>query len=54
MPQLDIVHILTIYLWTWTTLALITLKIKNFTLAVKPKKQPQLTPQQTTPYMPWT
>nr|ACJ46424.1 ATPase 8 [Agkistrodon bilineatus]ACJ46425.1 ATPase 8 [Agkistrodon bilineatus] len=54
MPQLDIVHTLTIYLWTWMTLTLITLKIKNFTLAIKPKKQPQLISQQMTPPMPWT
>nr|BAU97996.1 ATP synthase F0 subunit 8 [Protobothrops elegans]BAU98008.1 ATP synthase F0 subunit 8 [Protobothrops elegans] len=54
MPQLDIVHILTIYLWTWLTLTLITLKIKTFMLIIEPKKQATLSPKPTTPLMPWT
>nr|YP_009122943.1 ATP synthase F0 subunit 8 [Gloydius ussuriensis]AJK90827.1 ATP synthase F0 subunit 8 [Gloydius ussuriensis] len=54
MPQLDIVHILTVYLWAWLTLILITLKIKTLTLATKMKKQPPLNPQPTTLCTPWT
>nr|QDX17841.1 ATP synthase F0 subunit 8 [Bothriechis schlegelii]QDX17842.1 ATP synthase F0 subunit 8 [Bothriechis schlegelii] len=53
MPQLDSVHILTIYLWTWLTLTLITLKIKTFTLLNKPEKTTAL-PLQPTPPAPWT
>nr|ALK26869.1 ATP synthase F0 subunit 8 [Protobothrops mucrosquamatus] len=54
MPQLDIVHILTVYLWTWLTLTLITLKIKTFMLITKPKKQVALSLKPTTPHSPWT
>nr|QDX17834.1 ATP synthase F0 subunit 8 [Bothriechis thalassinus] len=54
MPQLDTVHILTVYLWAWLTLTLITLKIKTFTLPTKPKKQSPSTLQPTTPPTPWT
>nr|QDX17843.1 ATP synthase F0 subunit 8 [Bothriechis supraciliaris]QDX17844.1 ATP synthase F0 subunit 8 [Bothriechis supraciliaris] len=54
MPQLDTVHILTTYLWTWLTLILITLKIKTFTLLNKPKKTTALPTQSTTSPAPWT
>nr|QDX17825.1 ATP synthase F0 subunit 8 [Bothriechis nubestris]QDX17826.1 ATP synthase F0 subunit 8 [Bothriechis nubestris] len=54
MPQLDTMHILTIYLWTWLTLILTTLKIKTFALPIKPKKQPPSTPQLMMPPTPWT
>nr|BAU98019.1 ATP synthase F0 subunit 8 [Ovophis okinavensis] len=54
MPQLDIMHILLIYLWTWLTLALITLKIKTFMLTNKPKNYLPLKPQLTTSPTPWT
>nr|QDX17832.1 ATP synthase F0 subunit 8 [Bothriechis aurifer]QDX17833.1 ATP synthase F0 subunit 8 [Bothriechis aurifer] len=54
MPQLDTVHILSIYLWAWLTLILTTLKIKTFTLSTKPKKQPPSAPQLMTPPTPWT
>nr|AGY61360.1 ATP synthase F0 subunit 8 [Protobothrops xiangchengensis] len=54
MPQLDIVHILMIYLCTWLTLTLITMKVKTFTLIIKPKKQTALNPKPTTLPAPWT
>nr|YP_009113993.1 ATP synthase F0 subunit 8 [Protobothrops maolanensis]AGS43677.1 ATP synthase F0 subunit 8 [Protobothrops maolanensis] len=54
MPQLDIVHILMVYLWTWLTLTLITLKIKTFMLIMEPKKQAAFNPKPTTPPAPWT
>nr|QDX17821.1 ATP synthase F0 subunit 8 [Bothrops atrox] len=54
MPQLDIVHILTVYLWAWLTLTLTTLKIKTFALITKTKEQPPSAPQPTTPPTPWT
>nr|BAU97736.1 ATP synthase F0 subunit 8 [Protobothrops flavoviridis]BAU97749.1 ATP synthase F0 subunit 8 [Protobothrops flavoviridis]BAU97762.1 ATP synthase F0 subunit 8 [Protobothrops flavoviridis]BAU97775.1 ATP synthase F0 subunit 8 [Protobothrops flavoviridis] len=54
MPQLDIVHIFMVYLWTWLTLTLISLKIKTFTLVTKPKKQTTLNPKSTTLPTPWT
>nr|YP_008080974.1 ATP synthase F0 subunit 8 [Protobothrops jerdonii]AFZ64032.1 ATP synthase F0 subunit 8 [Protobothrops jerdonii] len=54
MPQLDIVHILMTYLWTWLTLTLITMKVKTFMLIVKPKKQTNLSPKPTTLPTPWT
>nr|AET97678.1 ATPase 8 [Crotalus pricei pricei] len=55
MPQLDTVHILTVYLWTWLTLALISLKIKTFPMIIKPKKNNcNPSPKPTTPLLPWT
>nr|QDX17840.1 ATP synthase F0 subunit 8 [Porthidium dunni] len=54
MPQLDVVHALTTYLWTWLTLTLITLKIKTFTLATKPKKQPPSISKEMSLPTPWT
>nr|ALD84808.1 ATP synthase F0 subunit 8 [Deinagkistrodon acutus] len=54
MPQLEVVYILTIYLLAWLTLALISLKIKTFTLTTKPMKQPPQTYKSTTPPLPWT
>nr|ADZ48867.1 ATPase 8 [Crotalus pusillus] len=54
MPQLDIVHILTVYLWAWLALTLTTAKIKTFTMTIKPKNNhgPRLKP--ATPTLPWT
>nr|YP_002640614.1 ATP synthase F0 subunit 8 [Trimeresurus stejnegeri stejnegeri]ACN37850.1 ATP synthase F0 subunit 8 [Trimeresurus stejnegeri stejnegeri] len=54
MPQLDIVYTLMVYLWTWLTLTLITLKIKTFTLITKPAKQPLFKTEPTTLPLPWT
>nr|QNH68819.1 ATP synthase F0 subunit 8 [Bothrops diporus] len=54
MPQLDIVHILTVYLWAWLTLTLMTLKIKTFLLITKAKEQPHSAPRPTHPPAPWT
>nr|ACN41818.1 ATP synthase F0 subunit 8 [Sistrurus catenatus edwardsi]ACN41820.1 ATP synthase F0 subunit 8 [Sistrurus catenatus edwardsi]ACN41822.1 ATP synthase F0 subunit 8 [Sistrurus catenatus edwardsi]AMW93082.1 ATP synthase F0 subunit 8 [Sistrurus catenatus edwardsi]AMW93090.1 ATP synthase F0 subunit 8 [Sistrurus catenatus edwardsi] len=54
MPQLDTVHILTIYLWTWLTLTLMLLKIKTFMMITKPKNNPSHSLQLTTPPLPWT
>nr|YP_010891594.1 ATP synthase F0 subunit 8 [Lachesis muta]WJM74499.1 ATP synthase F0 subunit 8 [Lachesis muta] len=54
MPQLDTVHTLTTYLWTWLTIIMITLKIKTFMLTNKPKKQNLWPHQSTTPPTPWT
>nr|ADZ48709.1 ATPase 8 [Crotalus triseriatus triseriatus]ADZ48715.1 ATPase 8 [Crotalus triseriatus triseriatus]ADZ48717.1 ATPase 8 [Crotalus triseriatus triseriatus]ADZ48943.1 ATPase 8 [Crotalus triseriatus triseriatus] len=54
MPQLDIVHILMVYLWTWLTLILITMKIKTFTMVIKPKNNHSLHLKPTTLMLPWT
>nr|YP_009526078.1 ATP synthase F0 subunit 8 [Bothrops pubescens]AXT17983.1 ATP synthase F0 subunit 8 [Bothrops pubescens] len=52
MPQLDIVHILTVYLWAWLTLTLMTLKIKTFLLITKAKEQPPSAPRPAHPPAP--
>nr|YP_009271863.1 ATP synthase F0 subunit 8 [Azemiops feae]AIM52668.1 ATP synthase F0 subunit 8 [Azemiops feae] len=54
MPQLDTVYIFLMYLWTWSTLTMITQKIMTFTMIVKPKKQPLMKKQPTTPPLLWT
>nr|ACN41838.1 ATP synthase F0 subunit 8 [Sistrurus miliarius barbouri]ACN41844.1 ATP synthase F0 subunit 8 [Sistrurus miliarius miliarius]ACN41846.1 ATP synthase F0 subunit 8 [Sistrurus miliarius streckeri]UEC47365.1 ATP synthase F0 subunit 8 [Sistrurus miliarius]ACN41840.1 ATP synthase F0 subunit 8 [Sistrurus miliarius barbouri] len=54
MPQLDTVHILTVYLWTWLTIILTMLKIKTFTMITKPKNSPNRHPKPTTTPLPWT
>nr|YP_009048361.1 ATP synthase F0 subunit 8 [Euprepiophis perlaceus]AHG24488.1 ATP synthase F0 subunit 8 [Euprepiophis perlaceus]AHH24458.1 ATP synthase F0 subunit 8 [Euprepiophis perlaceus] len=50
MPQLDTIYILMVYLWTWTTLYLITQKIKTFMMTMNPMIYPTI---KSTPTLPW-
>nr|ADZ48935.1 ATPase 8 [Crotalus aquilus] len=45
---------LTVFLWTWLTLTLITMKIKAFTMTTKPKNNHGPPKKLTTPMLPWT
>nr|QCD14048.1 ATP synthase F0 subunit 8 [Pseudoxenodon bambusicola] len=53
MPQLDTIFTLTIYLWTWLTLLLLTQKIKALMMPTGPKKQ-RTTTNKLTSTLPWT
>nr|YP_008474743.1 ATP synthase F0 subunit 8 [Oocatochus rufodorsatus]AGS12967.1 ATP synthase F0 subunit 8 [Oocatochus rufodorsatus] len=51
MPQLDTIYILTIYLWTWMMLHLMTQKIKTVSMTANPMIC--LTPNKPTLMLPW-
>nr|YP_010254521.1 ATP synthase F0 subunit 8 [Plagiopholis styani]QTZ98241.1 ATP synthase F0 subunit 8 [Plagiopholis styani] len=52
MPQLDTIFILTVFLWTWLTLHLITQKITILTMTTGPKNQDTMTNKPTI-NLPW-